>query len=632
MLKKIRLLSLTQKLLIYLSLISVLPLLMLGILAYDYSFSAINNEVELFTKELMNAKKQQLEFLMGNTENLINNITGVDEIRQILISNKSRNDYNRLSTQAKIGYILSSYSNLKGLVSIDIFSLKGDRYHVGETLNTDSLSTPVWQNIYVTTVNSGQQICWLGISDNINLSSAHQKVILVAKIIKKINSDTLQEEPLGLILIAYSQEAFYKDFHQNSHNDQAYLIADIKNNIVFDSSQKLTGEKLSDQLASRMKAEQGKFEYTENGVDYLVLYDRLSNKNWSMISLIPTAKLKASLLSIQKNTILILLLSFSVALLIAYLMSKTVVRPIKQITGFFREIKDDSADLSIRLPEKASDEIGDLIRWFNVFLDSLAENSKNRKELVALNKNLESRIQQELLINREKELLLFKQSKQAAMGEMIGNIAHQWRQPLNAIAIIVQNFKDAYEYGDLNSEYIDAKIKKTMDIIQYMSSTIDDFRNFFKSDKEMIKFSLIDTIKKALSFVENSFNHNNITIITDLSTDILIEGYLNEYTQVLLNILSNAKDALLENKVHKATVWIKLFEQNGKSCISIKDNAGGISATILDKIFEPYFSTKEQGKGTGIGLYMSKLIIEKNMNGRLLARNSDQGAEFIIEV
>jgi signal transduction histidine kinase len=255
-----------------------------------------------------------------------------------------------------------------------------------------------------------------------------------------------------------------------------------------------------------------------------------------------------------------------------------------------------------------------------------------QRQIEELNLTLEQRVLEEVAKNREKDYMLLQQGRLAAMGEMIGNIAHQWRQPLNTLGLLIQDISHAYRYGEMNREYLDRSVEEGMKVINFMSRTIDDFRNFFRPDKEKILFSLREVLDTTLSFVGDSFRNNNIKIELDIQGDVDIEGYPNEYSHVLLNILTNAKDILIERGIDDPNVIIKLFRENGRSVITITDNAGGAKEDIIDKIFDPYFTTKKQGEGTGMGLYMSKMIIEKNMGGKLTARNAGSGAEFRIEV
>jgi signal transduction histidine kinase len=188
------------------------------------------------------------------------------------------------------------------------------------------------------------------------------------------------------------------------------------------------------------------------------------------------------------------------------------------------------------------------------------------------------------------------------------------------------------EMGDLSQEYLESIEERAVGIIQHMSQTIDDFRNYFRPDKEKLPFSIGQAVSRTLSLIEDSFKHRPISVEVVKEEDPVITGYLNEYCQVLLNILINARDAFPEETTENAKVVITMGTENGRAVVTIADNAGGIATDVIDKIFDPYFTTKGPDKGTGVGLFMSKAIIEKNMGGRLTARNTGEGAEFRIEV
>jgi PAS domain S-box-containing protein len=233
---------------------------------------------------------------------------------------------------------------------------------------------------------------------------------------------------------------------------------------------------------------------------------------------------------------------------------------------------------------------------------------------------------------RENEQMLMQQSRLAAMGEMINNIAHQWRQPLNALGLLVQQIGLFYEMGEFDKEYLDGSVHKSMELIRHMSRTIDDFRNFFTPDKEKVQFAVHEVVAKALALVEESFNHQHIGLVVHALASPTVSGFPNEYSQTMLNILINARDALVERRPADAKVIVTIREEEGRSVVTIADNAGGIEEKVMDKIFEPYFTTKGPDRGTGVGLFMSKTIIEKNMGGKLTVRNTGNGAEFRIEV
>jgi|GEM_PF-1122185 len=232
----------------------------------------------------------------------------------------------------------------------------------------------------------------------------------------------------------------------------------------------------------------------------------------------------------------------------------------------------------------------------------------------------------------EKERMLLQQSRLAALGEMISNIAHQWRQPLNELGLIVQELPVMYDQGQFDRDYLGASVAKFMKVLTHTSKTIDDFRNFFKPDKETLPFAVRGVVEKTLQLIQESFRHLQIRINVETQGEPLVFGHPNEFSQVILNILFNARDAFVDRRIQQEReVWIRVFEERGRGVVTIADNAGGIPEPIIDKIFDPYFTTRGPEQGTGIGLYMSKIIIEKNIPGRLTARNTGAGAEFRIE-
>jgi len=352
---------------------------------------------------------------------------------------------------------------------------------------------------------------------------------------------------------------------------------------------------------------------------------------------------------------ILLLISIS----ISYTFSKSISNPIVELNNIANKIS--MGDLEVRSNYKSNDELGALANTFNKMIiaieqtqtqlkssheeleekvnqrtKQLATSNKllyfKKNELEELNRNLDKRIKEEIEKRIQQENILIQQSRLAATGEMIGNIAHQWRQPLSLITTCASGIKLEKQFGISTQESEIEKLDSIIKSSNYLSRTIDDFRNFFQPNKEKKYFNIEEIVVQTIDLINASFAFHYIKIEKDFKHIQKVYGYSNEFSQAILNILANAKDALIENKIEKPFVNIKTYEDEKFGFLSIEDNAGGIDKNIMNQIFEPYFTTKYKKQGTGIGLYMSKMIMEKNMQGKLLVENSVNGAKFIFAI
>lgn len=246
--------------------------------------------------------------------------------------------------------------------------------------------------------------------------------------------------------------------------------------------------------------------------------------------------------------------------------------------------------------------------------------------------NLENEISKEVKERLVQEQMLIQQSKLAAMGTMLGNIAHQWRQPISEISAILMSIETQLHYSKVNYKSFLHHIKLCNQITEHMSNTISDFQNFFRPSKEKEYFDVYEACSKAVSIISESFASHYIEIEFRVDEHSTIYGYPREFAHSILNILSNAKDILLERKIlhPKVIFWIRKGKEY--TIIQIEDNAGGIDLEDIDIIFEPYYTTKYESQGTGIGLHIAKTMIEKNMNGYLNVKNTNNGACFTIKI
>jgi signal transduction histidine kinase len=261
--------------------------------------------------------------------------------------------------------------------------------------------------------------------------------------------------------------------------------------------------------------------------------------------------------------------------------------------------------------------------------ESFTDLSDNMK-LQHTNSELELRLKKEIRKRQESEKLLLQHTRQAAMGEMMSMIAHQWRQPITAIGLSTDNIALDVALGSLNESELQENLKMIRQQVDYLSQTIDDFRDFFLPNKTREQVLVSDALKAALRIIGKSLENRGIQIVKQFEDRSSIPSYKNELVQVFLNLLKNAQDILGERNVKQPRIVLETIEQETSIEVRVTDNGGGIPAEHIMRVFEPYFTTKDQYNGTGLGLYMSKTIIEDHCRGTLRVENIDDGARFTL--
>ena len=265
-------------------------------------------------------------------------------------------------------------------------------------------------------------------------------------------------------------------------------------------------------------------------------------------------------------------------------------------------------------------------------MDLYHQLEEKTEKISQFNKTLEHRVKDEVAKNREKDKRLLQQSRLAQMGELISMIAHQWRQPLSAISNTSAAISIKAQLGKLEHKTAIELADKISGYTQHLSTTIDDFRAFVKKDKEKTETSFSELLQSVFNIIEASIKNKNITLIQEIDSSEKFTSYPNELKQVILNLIKNAEDVLIENNIENPYIKIATYKENETNILVVSDNGGGIGDDIIEKIFDPYFSTKEQKNGTGLGLYMSKTIIEDHCKGKLSACNDEFGAVFKITI
>lgn len=326
---------------------------------------------------------------------------------------------------------------------------------------------------------------------------------------------------------------------------------------------------------------------------------------------------KESTQTIIKNAVMNISIVTIMVLVFSFLLYYFVLRRLNALHKATTKLIQ--GDFNAHVHSGGNDELSQVIHTFNTMAI----------EINAYKHTMEEKVQYAIIERSEQTKILIQQSRLASMGEMIGNIAHQWRQPLNALGLIIQKIEIFYERGKLNKESLEENVQKASLIIDSMSRTINDFRDFFKPNKQKEHFHIQELVSNVINLLEEGLNQSEISLIVEIEEPgPVLYGFKNEFSQVLINLINNSKDALIDRKVELKKIFIHAKQKDETLFVSVEDNAGGISEAIIDRIFEPYYTTKEEGQGTGIGLYMSKMIVEENMQGLMRVKNTQRGALF----
>jgi len=285
----------------------------------------------------------------------------------------------------------------------------------------------------------------------------------------------------------------------------------------------------------------------------------------------------------------------------------------------------------IEISPNLSNTPADLTDWSIITFNALSHLiNKTSIDLQILNTSLQRRVDEEISLNREKDKMMLAQSKQATMGEMMSMIAHQWRQPIATIGLISDNLALDVTLNEISAERLSESTHLIHEQVQYLSKTIDDFSSYFRPDNTIQEFRIQDLFHELLTIIGKNLEHHSIALIADFESEDRINSNRRELMQVCLNLINNAKDAILENNIPNGWIRFMFRSYDEMDQIRISDNAGGINEKIADKIFDPYFSTKDKKHGTGLGLYMSKTITQQHLHGDIIQTNEQNGAVFII--
>lgn len=344
--------------------------------------------------------------------------------------------------------------------------------------------------------------------------------------------------------------------------------------------------------------------YMDEKEEYTLAFSEVSN-GWMIGISQPSKEVFSPTRGIVLLLTLLTIACIIAAIVFGIIFSRRLTKPLTSASDELNLIK--MGDYSHNIPKKflnRKDDIGD----FHKAILSIQSEMKRESEQ-----------------NREKDILMIYQSRQAKMGEMIGTISHQWKQPLNTINLILANFYDDYKYNELDDKEFEKTISAIRNIVDNMADTINDFTDFLRPNKESKIFNVEKSIYKALALIEANFKYHRISVQVEVDPEIKIFGCENEFSHVLFNVLNNAIDAIVDSKVEEKLIDIRGFIKNSKAIIEITNTGDHIPEELLEKLYLPYFTTKEDKEGIGIGLYISKVIVEQSMNGKITLENIEDG-------
>ncbi|SDG67952.1 response regulator [Desulfosporosinus hippei] len=608
-------LNITEKLIIYLLLACIVPIAFLGLMSYSKSKSILKDEIDKTSINLLEEKKRYLELIMEEVEGLIANLSSIEDIKDVLAKNgEGITDFERLATQARIGDLLSGFANLKGLVSIDIYSVSGEHYHVGDTLDVQDINAESKNKLFTKALNSESTILWQGIEDNLNLKSSDKKVIVIGKVLKKIDPTSFTEKPIGLLLINYDIDVFYNHFI-STYKDTEYMIIDREKRLIYHQEKASIGSKLDSEFITNIYKNSGSFITEINGDNKQVIYDKTKN-GWLLLALISEKSISEKVKDILRYNILFLGVSFIFIFLFAFAISKSFVQPIKKITKTFKELKKGTINPETRIQSLSNDEIGELCRWFNEFMISLEQERKTELELMQAKEAAEA--------------------ANIAKSQFLANMSHEIRTPMNGIIGYIE-LLSTMPLERQQASYL-AEVKASTDALLLL---INDILDYSKIDAnklliDSIPFNLHSLVEESVSLFSPKANGKGIDLALFITAGVPsgVQGDPSRLRQVLNNIIGNAVKFTDQGEV---TVTVKQIKDNNEKIqlqIEVHDTGIGMSEKTKQNLFEVFTqadaSTTRKYEGTGLGLAISKKIIEL-IGGRIdVVSALGKGSTFVI--
>jgi len=590
--------NMVHRFIAYLVVLSLLPLLILGLASFEIARSALESEAEHHLSQLLNERKRFVDLQTEQTEDLIANISGVETIVSGLSAPYDPTDnFARLSMQARIGYILNGYINIRGLVSIDIFSQNGAHYHVGDTLDVGTPRRSILDDLRRRATASTRPVYWAGLIDNVNGNSRYAKVIAAAKVIYGFRARTSEPTALGLLLVNYDPDYLRQQFGEASGGGAVHVaLVDAAGHFLAHPDPRLVGTLVDSALIQQLRGTAGSFTWTANGTPLMVSYRRTEPSDWPLVGFISVADINAHASAIGKATALVALLCLGLASLAALLYSRRIVAPLRQITERFKLLRRDGAQPQEHLPVQGEDDIAELTRWFNTFLDGQRE--RERAEMARLAAEASS---------EAKSLFLAKMS-------------HDLRTPLNAVLGYAQLLARDQGLNERQRAHVNT-IHSSGD---HLLTLINDILDLSKVEAGKLELYPEDVNLSAfLQFIADTIrvktDEKGLNFILSAAAGLpqTVRWDEKRMRQVLLNLLDNAvkfTDAgEVALRVHSLPAAPSAVVAGAARLrFEVEDSGVGIAAEQLEASFRPFQQvgdTHRRTGGTGLGLTICQQLL-----------------------